>query len=135
MEQQIYASQENFTQPLVVMVEAFRRSGAWLKLYIVGAKTWSWEYSWVARLFPSLGISILSNIFPRQIFDFSETKYFLSEQDVLLGGLCQSNLWLLCWKVLFVEWNIKRRYHNLLISQFVCLFNVCYRYISLCILY
>ena len=28
LEQQMYASQENFTQPLVVMVETFRRSGA-----------------------------------------------------------------------------------------------------------
>ena len=28
LEQQIYASQDDFTQPLVVMVETFRRSGA-----------------------------------------------------------------------------------------------------------
>ena len=30
-EQQIHASQENFTQPLFVMVETFRRSGVQMK--------------------------------------------------------------------------------------------------------
>ena len=28
LDQEIYASQENFTQPLVLMVETFRRSGS-----------------------------------------------------------------------------------------------------------